>query len=270
MNLRNQTGAAQHQRLGAHSSKGTNMMQRGETDLSTTVESDTSPIKQRHAPSNGSGVIKKSMSKLREIDSGSISFYRRERKARAIVARQLGTGSGTKLHIGSGALVINSGWINLDMEELPTVDISLNVLDGLPFASNSVDVVYSEHFIEHLPKEGTKYFLAEAYRVLKRGGVHRILTPDIRVCVDVFLKGNWRDVPWSREYGIETSADYLNNTLRLWGHQYLFDRETLWKFADAAGYVDMTWERLGESRFPDLVGIDTRPNSIILDAVKGG
>lgn len=214
-------------------------------------------------------MIEKSLSKLKDIDvKGSVSSLIRKRKARELVARQAHLGNDIKLHIGSGALVIEGGWINIDMEDLPTVDISMNVLEGLPFKSNSVDMVYSEHFIEHLPRDGTKFFLAEALRVLKPGGVHRVLTPDIRNCVDVFLKGNFRDVSWAKEYGLESSADYLNQTLRLWGHQYLFDQETLFKFADEAGYTDMTWEKLNESRFPDLAGIDTRPNSIILDAVK--
>lgn len=172
------------------------------------------------------------------------------------------------LHVGSGELVKGEKWINIDMEEFPTVDISMNVLDGLPFRENSVDIVYSEHFIEHLPKDGAKSFLADVLRILKPGGVHRILTPDLRGCVDVFLKGNWDKLGWTKHHKIETSADYLNQTMRLWGHQFLFDKETLMKFAIDAGYEHMSWENLNESRFDELRGLDTRPGSIILDAVK--
>lgn len=192
----------------------------------------------------------------------------RWRKARRICERQKHKGNGINLHIGSGDLVISDNWINIDLEQASTVDISMNVLDGLPFQKDSVDFVYSEHFIEHLPKQGTKNFLADVYRILKPGGVHRILTPDIRGCVDVFLKDTWPELGWTKQYKIETSADYLNMTMRLWGHQYLFDKETLIRFASAAGYTDMTWEALNESRFPILQNIDTRKNSIILDAIK--
>ena len=189
-------------------------------------------------------------------------------KARSITAEQNAKGLGLKLHIGSGDLIINESWINIDLEHCPTVDLSLNVLDGLPFEENSVDFVYSEHFIEHLPKQGTKEFLGEVFRILKPGGVHRILTPDIRGCVNVFLADTWRQLGWTKHHGIETSADYLNQTMRLWGHQFLFDKETLSKFVEHAGYADLTWENLSESRFPELRGIDTRTHSIILDAVK--
>ena len=51
----------------------------------------------------------------------------------------------------------------------------------LPFASASVQMVYSEHMLEHmLPiAGGGAQFLREAWRVLAPGGLLRIVTPDL-------------------------------------------------------------------------------------------
>jgi len=212
-------------------------------------------------------VIRKILRWMKAIRTG-IRKKLRLKKANRLADRQLKRNQPIKLHVGSGKLVIDDSWINIDLESEPNVDISMNVLEGLPFAGDSVDFVYSEHFIEHLPKHGAKRFLTDVFRILKPGGVHRILTPDLRGCVDVFLSGTWPEIDWTRKHKIETSADYLNHTMRLWGHQFLFDKETLFKFAEEAGYAEMTWEKLNESRFIDLQNIDTRPKSIILDAVK--
>lgn len=46
-----------------------------------------------------------------------------------------------------------------------------------PMPDASVDYVYSEDFIEHIPQRSQVAFLAEAFRVLKPGAYHRVNTP---------------------------------------------------------------------------------------------
>jgi len=59
---------------------------------------------------------------------------------------------------------------------------------GIPFDSNSVDVVYHSHMLEHLDREGVPKFLAEVKRVLKPGGVHRIVVPDLELLCRKYFK----------------------------------------------------------------------------------
>ena len=49
---------------------------------------------------------------------------------------------------------------------------------GIPFESESVDVVYHSHLLEHLDRDVAERFLIEAKRVLKPGGIQRIVVPD--------------------------------------------------------------------------------------------
>lgn len=53
-----------------------------------------------------------------------------------------------------------------------------NLAKGIPFETNSVDVVYHSHLLEHLDRDIAEEFLLEARRVLKPGGIHRIVVPD--------------------------------------------------------------------------------------------
>ena len=60
-----------------------------------------------------------------------------------------------------------------------------NLAKGLPFDSNSIDVVYHSHLLEHLDKDNAKIFLLEVRRVLKLGGIQRIVVPDLeKACRD--------------------------------------------------------------------------------------
>ena len=71
------------------------------------------------------------------------------------------------------------------LRDLPDNIISHDLSRGIPFDSNSVDAVYHSHFFEHLPQNAAPLFLNEVYRVLKVGGIHRIVVPDLeKLCRD--------------------------------------------------------------------------------------
>ncbi len=62
-----------------------------------------------------------------------------------------------------------------------------NLAKGIPFADDSVDVVYHSHMLEHLDREVASHFLIEARRVLKPGGIHRIVVPDFEQACRAYL-----------------------------------------------------------------------------------
>lgn len=82
-----------------------------------------------------------------------------------------------KLHLGCG----NSpkpAWINIDSRPLPGVDIVRDVLRGIPFAADSIDEIYSENFLEHVPQTECIWIMNEMWRVLKPGGISHHLIPE--------------------------------------------------------------------------------------------
>lgn len=73
-----------------------------------------------------------------------------------------------KLNLGCGRMILE-GWINLDLMELPGVDVTFD-LDGckthpLPFAENSIDEILCCHTLEHLTN--TLDFMQDLHRVAK-------------------------------------------------------------------------------------------------------
>jgi predicted SAM-dependent methyltransferase len=84
------------------------------------------------------------------------------------------------LNIGCGR-VAHPAWINYDLEQVsdcPHVRVH-DLRTGIPEADGSIDAVYSSHVLEHLTPEEAIPFLAEQRRVLKPGGVLRIVVPDL-------------------------------------------------------------------------------------------
>ena len=92
--------------------------------------------------------------------------------------------------------------------------------------------------IEHVPYEAGLQLISEAHRVLERGGVLRISTPNL----DVFRRLPESDDPdvqhyirWSnRTYGSAAQraeeaspVHVINRMMNAWGHVYLYDEDTL-------------------------------------------
>ncbi|NWF73958.1 MAG: methyltransferase domain-containing protein [Nitrospirae bacterium] len=62
-----------------------------------------------------------------------------------------------------------------------------NLARNIPFDSDSVDVVYHSHMLEHLDQDVASEFLREVKRVLRPGGICRIVVPDLEIAVKAYL-----------------------------------------------------------------------------------
>ena len=82
------------------------------------------------------------------------------------------------VNLGCGARYINE-WINIDFLSSEENVISHNLLEGIPLKDNFVDVVYHSHVLEHFSKNQGEFFIKECHRVLKKGGLVRIVVPDL-------------------------------------------------------------------------------------------
>ena len=71
-----------------------------------------------------------------------------------------------KLNIGAG-LTYLPGFINIDISKKADISLDLNH-EKLPFNDNTVDVVYSNHTLEHFDEY--LFAIGEIHRVLKHGG----------------------------------------------------------------------------------------------------
>lgn len=98
-----------------------------------------------------------------------------------------------KLEIGGGNFN-HPGWINVDCplsskRGNARIDVVHNLMEKkpLPFENNSVDIVYSEHTIEHITDDAAKYLFSDLHRILVPGGGLRIACPDVDIIYDDML-----------------------------------------------------------------------------------
>lgn len=171
----------------------------------------------------------------------------------------------TNLHIGCGARII-PGWHNIDLD--PPADTILDVRQGLPYTDGSVSLIYSEHHHEHLTLEEGNMLLSEYYRVLKPGGVLRISVPSLNKLLEMYINSN---TTWASAVGWapETPCQMVNQAMRLWGHQFLFDHTELYMCLERAGFSDVRGKLWGDTQVPDMV-VEGRPDlgELIFEATK--
>src|SRR3712207_6799437 len=65
------------------------------------------------------------------------------------VRAMLDDGRPIRLNVGSGRTKL-PGWVNVDLLGM-NADLPWNLRYGIPFPDESVDAVFLEHFLEHLP-----------------------------------------------------------------------------------------------------------------------
>lgn len=123
-----------------------------------------------------------------------------------------------------------------------------DALEQFPLAPGSFDWIMSEHFIEHVPRDGAVAFFKEARRLLpEKGGFMRISTPDLDLYVkgyvdqyrkffDVHIQAMTRGDVNKHLLGASGAA-LFNDLFRGYGHKYIYDFEELLAVADEAGVL---------------------------------
>jgi SAM-dependent methyltransferase len=93
--------------------------------------------------------------------------------------KYLNLGCGTRIH---------PNWENVDFTASAPGVRAHDLRKGIPYADSSFDVVYHSHLLEHFSKESAPVFLRECRRVLKPGGVIRVVVPDLEAIMRLYLE----------------------------------------------------------------------------------
>jgi predicted SAM-dependent methyltransferase len=91
------------------------------------------------------------------------------------------------INIGCGK-TYHPDWINIDLFSKCSGVIDHDLRMGLPFESRTFDVCYSSHVLEHLRKEEAINFIQEQRRILRAGGILRVVVPDTEIICRNYLK----------------------------------------------------------------------------------
>ena len=110
----------------------------------------------------------------------------RFKKTQSKIERILKKNYNILLEIGGGDRKGTGGWINLDLTD--NCDLYWDVRKGLPFPDDSIEKIYSSHFLEHLSfREGLK-LLKESHRILKKGGKFSICVPNAMLYIEAYCR----------------------------------------------------------------------------------
>lgn len=155
-----------------------------------------------------------------------------------------GLRGGRFFNVGAGSFS-HPYWTNLDHAtehykgaQAQFIEHDLMSLKPFPVESGVGDAVYFSHVLEHVSDEAALKAVAEAYRVLKPGGVVRITGPNILLYWDA-----WNRRDRSFWYALESyrRAGYLT------GERITFPQLFLFEFATQLSTLSrMPWRKIGD------------------------
>lgn len=130
-----------------------------------------------------------------------------------------------KLNLGCGRNTLY-GWVNVDREKLPGVDVVADLNGPLPFDDNSADELLLSHTLEHIPN---------ALGLMQE--LHRIAKPGTRIVASVPYGSSddaWEDPTHVRPYFLN-SFNYFSQPL-YWRADYGYRGD--WKVEQIVLVID--------------------------------
>ena len=167
------------------------------------------------------------------------------------------------------------------------MDLKLDLRERFPFPDESVEVIYSEHFFEHLNypsladsnaygglelygyQSEALFFLRESYRVLVPGGLFSVGVPDAEGGLVAYVNRDEqafalaRRMRWHPDW-CDTRMHYVNYLFRQGDeHKYAYDCETLTLILKCGGFVDVN-----RRHFDPALDSESRRGSLYMNARK--
>ena len=151
-----------------------------------------------------------------------------------------------KLHLGCGKRFI-PGFVHIDAVDYPHVD-HVATIDNLSFIqTDSIDLIYNCHVLEHFKRRDVDRVLREWQRVIKPGGTLRVSVPDFSKLCEVYQRQNQLELVIGALFGRQ---DYLYNI-----HYNVFDFTSLSHSLEQAGFVEVRrydWRRTEHADMDDF------------------
>ena len=163
------------------------------------------------------------------------------------------------------------GWINSDVKELPGIDITCDIREGLPLEDDSLDYAVSIHALPEVPYGDLGGVLAELRRVLKPGGVLRLALPDLERGIRAFLENDRDYFLIPDEHAVTIGGKLVTQLVWYGWSRSLFTEDFTGELLRKAGFSDVQAcsYRVTRSRFPEIVGLDSREReSLFVEAIK--
>jgi predicted SAM-dependent methyltransferase len=205
-------------------------------------------------------------------------------------------------HVGCGALIAD-GFLNIDcnfesyrssktttiascnlyaVEGRPsTYLLQYDLRNGIPAATDSLEVIYHSHFFEHLTDHEGIAFLSECHRCLAPGGVMRFAVPDFELWCGNYVSKNSEFFNWYRSIYLgnntihyKTNALVFMGMLYNWGHRMAYDYGSLVERLGTTGFTKVRRADWSTSeKIPNIASVEEpkserRVESLVVECTK--
>lgn len=186
------------------------------------------------------------------------------------ITAYLRTHATAKLHLGTSNNVLG-GWLNTDIFLNHSSVVYLDATRSFPFDDSTFDYIMAEHMIEHIDYRDGRTMLAECHRVLKPGGRVRLATPDLSTLLALHSMDktdaqteylDWVVTHLMPEVQACRDVFVINNAFRAWGHQFLYDQDTLSLALRAQGFQNIVFYKPGASEDANLRDLECHGKEI--------
>ena len=163
------------------------------------------------------------------------------------------------------------GWINSDRRSVGVVDVVADIHDGLPLDDDSIDYAVSVHALQEIPYAGLVPALRELRRVLRPGGVLRLVLPDLDKGIRAYLANDREHFLVPDEEAKSLGGKFIVHMLWHGHSRVLFTYDFVEELLLKAGFahVSRCVYRKTASVYPGIVELDNREReSLFIEAVK--
>ena len=188
------------------------------------------------------------------------------------------------LNLGCGDQIL-AGFLNLDFYTTPNIDCGADLRFPLALESQAFEGIFSEHTVEHLTYAESAALLKECHRILKPGGLLRIVVPDLALFIQHYSAGDrqwfaeWERLMFSGSTDaararrvLSTPMEAISFVAQEYGHLSAWDFQTLAVYAGRCGFVDIKRQAFRQGAQPallaDLDAEDRKFVSLYLEARK--
>ena len=153
-----------------------------------------------------------------------------------------------------------------------------DIVKGLPLTNNSCDFVYCSHVLEHLSLNDCERALINTHRMMKKGGVSRLVLPDLEYCIKDYIenpKVSALEFMKSLDVGLEerpkTIISLLYSLLQNSKHYWMWDYVSLHNELKKAGFNNIRRAYFNDSShkiFQDVEEYTRWENCLGIEAIK--
>jgi SAM-dependent methyltransferase len=144
----------------------------------------------------------------------------------------------------------------------------------LPFQTSSIGFIYASHVLEHLYLADAQRLLLECRRVLRPGGVIRLVVPDFHSFVVEYMgKKNGSSTSAEKAYAADTLNEKLafrkpsppegNVVFRFYAiwkdfhsHKWMYDADSLARYLSEADFQEVSEKGFRESDIPGIEEVE--------------